>query len=42
MKEQRKMIRLAEFNYDSQGAYFITICAHRRMNQFGRHGITIM
>ena len=31
----RKNIRLKEYDYSSNGLYFITICAHNRQNLFG-------
>lgn len=33
---QRKQLRMPCFDYSSDGAYFVTICAHKRMNLFGR------
>ena len=32
----RKRARLPHFDYATPGAYFVTICAHRRMQIFGR------
>lgn len=32
---QRKNIRIKKFDYSSNGAYFITICAYQRKNIFG-------
>jgi len=31
----RRSIRLKEYNYGQPGAYFVTICAHRRECLFG-------
>ena len=35
MFADRKQIRLVNFDYSSQGAYFITICSHDRKCTFG-------
>lgn len=32
----RKQIRLPNFDYSSQGAYFVTICTHGRIPLFGQ------
>lgn len=32
----RRSIRLKHYDYSSEGAYFVTICTHRRMSIFGR------
>jgi putative transposase len=32
----RKVMRLRDYDYSQDGAYFITICAHRRQFLFGR------
>jgi len=31
----RKSIRLPQYNYSSEGHYFVTICTHERENLFG-------
>jgi putative transposase len=31
----RRSIRLANFDYSQQGANFVTICTHNRINLFG-------
>ena len=36
MKKERKHIRLTDWNYSSEGVYFITICCHDRQSYFGR------
>lgn len=33
--QQRKKLRLAEFDYGSVGAYFVTVCTHNRQCVFG-------
>ena len=33
---KRKRLRLDEFDYNSPGAYFVTICTHNRINIFSR------
>jgi REP element-mobilizing transposase RayT len=35
-KHHRRSIRLEEYDYSRAGAYFITVCAHRRECLFGR------
>ena len=35
-QKRRKVIRLPQFDYSSNGAYFITICTHERRNLFGQ------
>jgi len=39
-KHQRRSIRLKEYDYSNEGAYFVTIVSHNRMNIFGsiHHG----
>ena len=32
---KRKPTRLKNYDYNSEGAYFITICTHNRKNLFG-------
>jgi REP element-mobilizing transposase RayT len=32
----RRSLRLKEYDYSRDGAYFVTICAHRRLCRFGR------
>ena len=32
---QRKLQRLKNYNYSTNGAYFLTICVHNRINLFG-------
>ncbi len=34
-KPARRSIRLRDFDYAQQGAYFVTICAHQRACRFG-------
>ncbi|HCA28342.1 MAG TPA: hypothetical protein DEP23_01550 [Ruminococcaceae bacterium] len=34
-KHRRKPIRLKEYNYSSNGMYFITICAYEKAHIFG-------
>ena len=34
-KHHRRSIRLKGYDYTQAGAYFVTICAHRRMHVFG-------
>jgi hypothetical protein len=34
-KPRRKSIRLAEYDYSQEGAYFVTICTHDRKCLFG-------
>ena len=36
MSHNRKSIRLKEWDYTEPGAYFVTICTHRREHLFGR------
>ena len=31
----RKQIRLKEYDYSKNGAYFVTVCTHERQNNFG-------
>ena len=33
---QRRSIRLQDYDYSQAGAYFVTICTHRRLRLFGR------
>ncbi len=33
--KKRKPTRLKDYNYSSDGAYFITICTHKKQNLFG-------
>lgn len=35
MLHNRKAIRLKEYDYSTQGAYFVTICTHHREYVFG-------
>lgn len=35
-KHHRRSIRLPEYDYSRQGAYFVTLCAHQRKCLFGR------
>ncbi len=35
-KPRRKSIRLAEYDYSQEGAYFVTICTHGRKCLFGK------
>jgi len=35
-KHQRRSIRIPEYDYSQAGAYFVTICTHRRACLFGR------
>ncbi len=35
IKKKRRSIRLKEFDYATEGAYFITVCTHKRRNIFG-------
>jgi REP element-mobilizing transposase RayT len=35
LKPHRKSIRLAEYDYTQEGAYFVTICTHGRQSLFG-------
>ena len=35
MIRERKLLRLAGYDYATSGAYFITICVHGRKNEFG-------
>jgi len=35
-KHQRRSIRIPEYDYSQTGAYFVTICTHRRACLFGR------
>ncbi len=35
-KQDRQSIRLRKYDYCSHGAYFVTICAHNRFNDFGK------
>jgi REP-associated tyrosine transposase len=35
MKSRRNSLRLENYDYSSLGAYFITICTHKRKNLFG-------
>jgi REP element-mobilizing transposase RayT len=35
MKQERRSIRLKEYDYSLAGAYFVTICAHKRECLFG-------
>jgi len=32
---RRRSMRLKDYDYSSNGAYFVTICAHRRLCRFG-------
>ena len=34
-KHGRRSIRLKEYDYSNEGAYFVTICTHRRQCLFG-------
>jgi putative transposase len=34
-KQQRRSIRLRDFDYGAEGAYFVTICTHKRVCLFG-------
>jgi REP element-mobilizing transposase RayT len=34
--KKRKLLRLKEFDYSSEGAYFVTIATHQRQHLFGR------
>jgi REP element-mobilizing transposase RayT len=34
-KQHRRSIRLAGYDYAQQGAYFVTICVHRKRPVFG-------
>src|SRR5262245_19379847 len=34
-KHHRRSIRLLEYDYGDEGAYFVTICTHERMCLFG-------
>ena len=36
---QRKLLRLPDYDYSTNGAYFITICAHNRAKLFGDIGV---
>ena len=38
-KHNRKIIRLQNYDYSSNGAYFITICTHQKKNLFGPVGM---
>ena len=31
----RKKLRLKDYDYSSQGCYFITVCTHQKQNLFG-------
>ncbi len=33
---QRKTIRLREYDYETPGYYFVTVCTHDRQSVFGR------
>ena len=33
---KRKQIRLTQFDYASDGAYFVTICTYQRQQLFGQ------
>jgi putative transposase len=35
-KPVRRLLRLKNYNYQTPGAYFITLCTHQRENLFGR------
>ena len=35
MLRKRKSPRLQGYDYSREGAYFVTICAHRRLHHFG-------
>ena len=35
-RKRRKTVRLAEYDYTSPGAYFVTLCTHQNQNFFGR------
>ena len=35
---QRKVIRIPDYDYSTNGAYFITICTHNRVKLFGNIG----
>ncbi len=36
--KDRKIIRLQNYDYSANGAYFITICTHNREHLFGSVG----
>ena len=36
---QRKNIRLENYDYSSNGCYFITICTHNKVHLFGRYNV---
>jgi len=35
-RHDRRSIRLPEYDYSQPGAYFVTICTHKRMCLFGQ------
>ena len=35
-RHRRRSMRLTEYDYSRAGAYFVTICAHRRLCEFGK------
>lgn len=36
MQKKRRSIRLSEYDYSQNGAYFITICTHEKKHLFGK------
>ncbi len=36
MNKERRQLRLPDWNYSSEGVYFITICCHDRQSYFGK------
>ncbi len=34
-KNDKKKLRLNDYDYSSQGCYFITVCTHQKQNLFG-------
>ena len=38
----RKIVRLQEYDYGQNGAYFVTVCTHKRKNLFGDVGADLV